>query len=487
MRVNADRTITVDETIQILPSQPGALSLVVAERPEGSHKVQYLVNHANLTVDKNTTVLNVQTTADGNLLANIPAEPTKGVLQIHVNYSALGVFTDKSGGSLGARSTLSWNLVPTHWNSKIESGLLEVGYPAGAVPAYTGATSGKGTSKITIEKTANTAFTGSVANFNVSEVRDGITLQPGSVDPDAGLHLLIAFMRKDLKPAPSRLTPPSAASTSHGAAQQSAAGKGSGTSEHRPDGASPSPAKEPRPTRSYLLIALPLAVPLAFFLAFQRRLSFIRGHGFATSAVPEGIGPAEAGYLLEGALRLRHVLGAVSAVVRGQYSQPDSATINPADLGPVERRAIEILKRKPSASEQKEIKAFLAGAVPELQNVLIQNLVSLNMLDAPNTTTRFLPLGIAGVGALLTGAMALHNDTVLGGATTAVAVIITVILGLSVSPLTDRGVRVKLKVVGLHKFLTAHASQLKSGADPDYLEPLRPYAVAFGLASEDVF
>jgi len=486
MRINADRTITVDETILIVPSGTAAINLVVAEAPEGSRKVQYLVNRATTGSDKSSvTPLEVKPDSDGNLATSFPAGSLKGPVQIHVNYSVLGAFTDKSGGSLGARSTLSWDLVPTKWPSKIESGLLEVGYPTGAVPIYAGVNSGAGDARQAIEKSPNTAFTGAVSAFNVSEVRDGITLQPASIPASAGLHLLIAIARKDLKPAPEKLIPPVTLTVSHSAPQRGAKPQTGAAPTNRVQTlARTAPSKQ---GMTLWMVALPLLVPIAFFFIFSKRLSFMTGHGYATSAVPEGVGPAEAGYLLEGSLKVRHVLGAVSAVVAGHYSQPDSATIDPAAIGPVERKAIEILKRRTATGDTKEIKVFLSGSMQDLQSILIQNLISLNMLESPSTAGRFGPLLGSLVALAITGAVSVNNDTAVGGVVTGLAVILTATLLYSLGSLSQRGVKAKLKVMGLHRFLTAHAQELKSGTDLDYLAPLKPYAVAFGLAKEDQF
>lgn len=485
MRINPDRTITVDETVQLVPSANGAINnLAVAEAPAGSRKVQYLVNRATIGTDKNLQPLTVKPDGNGNLVVSLPAGTVNGPIQLHVNYSVLGAFTDKSGGTLGARSTLSWNLVPTSWPSKIESGLLEIGYPAGVVPVYTGANSGTGGERMAVEKSPNTAFSGDLSKMNVSEVRDGVTLQPPSIPAKAGLHLLIAIARKDLKPAPKKLT---LAGTPAAVPKPSRSDRGERLVGNKPGTAATAPKAPAKKKSSLWMLVLPLAVPIAFFLVFAKRLKFMSGHGYATSAVSEGIGPAEAGYLLEGSLKVRHVLGALSAVVAGHYSQPDSATINPAAIGPVERRAIEILKRRTTIEDDKEVKTFLNGYLHELQSILTQNLISLSMLETPSPPARFGPLMGALVLLAITGALSIRNDLAIGGVVTLAALIITVFLALSLSSLTQRGVKAKLKVIGLHKFLLAHVQELKSGTEVDYLVPLKPYAVAFGLAKEDTF
>ncbi len=484
MRVNQDRTITVDETIQIVPSGNGAINdLAVAEAPSGFKKVQYLVNRATIGNEKTTQPLTVKPDGNGNLVVSLPAGTVNGSTQLHVNYSVLGTFTDKSGGTLGARATLSWNMVPTSWPSKIESGLLEIGYPAGVVPVYTGANSGTGSDHVAVEKSPNTAFSGDVSKLNVSEVRDGVTMQPPSLPPKAGLHVLIAIARKDLKPAPKKL---GAVGTTSAPARPPRRDRDDRPALFKPPVVAAPKKAAPKKQMSAWVVGLPLVVPIVFFLLFAKRLKFMSGHGYATSAVSEGIGPAEAGYLLEGSLKVRHVLGALSAVVAGHYSQPDSATIDPAAIGPVERRAIEILKRRSTINDAKEVRTFLSGYIQELQSILTQNLVSLSMLETPSPAAKFGPFVGALVLLLITGALSIRNNLAIGGTVTLVALIVTAFLALSLSSLTQRGVRAKLRVVGLHKFLSAHAQELKSG-EADYLIPLKPYAVAFGLAKEDAF
>jgi hypothetical protein len=481
MRINADRTITVDETIQLVPLDSGPVGdLVVAESPPNSRNVHYLVNRATIG-DKTASPLVAKPDDNGDLVVSIPTSASNGPVQIHVNYSVLGAFTDRSGGTLGPRSTLSWNLVPTSWPSKIENSLLEVGYPTGVVPVYTGANMGSDGSRASIEKSPDSAFTGSVSTFNVSEVRDGIQLQPASIATKAGMHLLIAISRKDLKPAPAKLVPPPVPVVSHSAPPSSSHTKPATGTTKPSRTAPPQPKTEP----GAWMLGLPAAVPVIFFFAFYRRLKFTTGHGFATSAVPEGVGPAEAGYLLEGSLKTRHVLGAISAVVGGRYSQPDSATIDPAAIGPVERKAIELLKNRSSISDPKEIKTYLNGYLQELQGLLTQNLVSLNLLDTPSQVGRYGPILGAVVALVVTGGVAMNDDMDIGGAVTLGAVLVTAWLLFSLSSLTKRGLKAKLRVMGLHKFLSAHASELKSDAEPEYLSTLKPFAVAFGLAKED--
>jgi hypothetical protein len=81
----------------------------------------------------------------------------------------------------------------------------------------------------------------------------------------------------------------------------------------------------------------------------------------------------------------------------------------------------------------------------------------------------------------------MRQDLTPGAVISVIAVVVTAYLAFSLSSLTQRGVRAKLKVIGLHKFLMAHSQELKSEAQEDYLKNLRPYAVAFGLAKEDAF
>jgi hypothetical protein len=351
------------------------------------------------------------------------------------------------------------------------------------VPVYTGANSGTGARKLTVEKSPNTAFTGDIGKLNVSEVRDGVTLQPPSLAAKSGLHVLIAISRKDLKPAPSKLPLQGAPQTGR---PERGNHRGDHTAPVKPT-ATASPGPAPAKHVSKLVLALPLLVPVAFFLVFAKRLKFMSGHGYATSAVPEGVGPAEAGYLMEGSLKVRHVLGALSAVVAGHYSHPDSATIDPAAIGPVERRAIEILKRRTTIEDNKEIKTFLSGYLHELQTILLQNLRSLNMLEEVSPTSRYSPSLLAGVLLALTSTESMRQDLTPGAVISIIALAATGYLAYSLSSLTQRGVRAKLKVIGLHRFLLAHAQELKSDAQEDYLKTLRPYAVAFGLAKEDAF
>ena len=479
LKINSNRTLTVDETIQIVPSGSAPLTgIVLAEAPSGSHKIQFLVSRSTAGTGTTPTDLTVQT-QDDKVVADLPPTSGSSPVQIHVNYSVLGTFTDHSGGTLGSRSTMSWNIVPSSWPSSIESSLLEVEYPDKSTPLYVGATTDDGSSRSSIEKTQNTAFSGKLDAFDVSEGSDGITMKPPSGIPaKAGMHLLIAISKKDLKAAPARLsaepttrknTPPTNPSQQR--------------DSHKP--APVSQDKQSTKDSSTLLLLLPLFPPLMFFFIYLKRFAFLRGKSFPTSAVPEGLGPAEAGYILDGALRARHVLGALSVLADGGLSKHGSATVDQNTLGPLEKRALEIISRRSTTADPKQLRTFLNGSLQDLQTVVIQNLGAKNLLYPSAKRGRIIP----GLSLLLTLAIAGYFST---GQDLAKGLIFTVlgiaagsILIYSLSPLTQNGARVFQRIAGLDKFLCAHVEDFNAPEGAGYLEHLRPFAIAFGVAKEE--
>jgi hypothetical protein len=477
LKVNSDRTLTVDETVTIVPTGKPLNNLVVAEAPSGSHTIHFLVSRANLG-NAATSAAQPVKVQDDQITTNLPATTGTTPVQFHINYSVLGAFSERSGGELGARSTMSWNLVPPSWPSAIESSLLEVEYPDKSVPVYVGANTVADGKTAAIEKHQDTAFSGKMDAFNVSEGSNGITMQPSSGIPaNAGMHLLIAIPKKYLKPAPASLTvkpPPKPAASKP-------------TTHDKAPVAAPVVASKPAAPKeaNALLLILPLFPPVLFFFLYLKRFAFLRGRAFPSSAVPSGVGPAEAGYILEGSLKVRHVIGALSAIADGGQSKHGSATVSADSIGPVEMRALEIIKRRSSTTDPSQLRTFLSGSLQDLQSVVVHNLDLQDLLYPSEKRSKVVPAVSLTLALALAGFFAYRQDEMKGLLFTGLGVVLSALLVYSLSPLTQKGARVYQKVAGLDRFLSAHSTEFKAAEGADYLEYLRPYAIAFGAAKEE--
>lgn len=473
----ANRTVTVDETIDLY-FPPGATApdeLVLAEAPTGSRPVQFLISRATIggAGGPNTDIH--PTTAKDRITYKLTSGQASDRVELHVNYSVLGAFTDRSGGSLGNRSTMSWNIVPADWPTSIESGLFEMEYPGTALPLYVGINSGDGGGRLSVTKTRDTAFSGSVSALNVSETHDGVTVQPTSgIAEGAGLRVLVAFSREDLTAAPAKLSAPSPPTP-----KPAAKTKPIQTPPTKPAATQSEPAKP-----GLWPVFLPLVPGVVFLVLYWKRLSPFGKHTYPTSAVPEGVGPAEAGFLLEGHLKQRHLLGSIAAIVNELPTIKGEPAASEENLfGPTERRLVEIFEKKQAPLSTKEIHSTINVYHQELSNVVANSLAQKGLLFPSAKRSKWTP----GVSLLLSLAVAcgysIYLDQQRGGIFSALGVLLSLFLLWRLSPLTPKGVRAHRRVAGLNRFLYASAKEFNNGA-AEYMEPLKPFAIAFGVLTE---
>ena len=210
VKMNDDRTATVDETIDLAFEQGntgGISNLVVAESAAGRPS-EYSILKETLVVGQETIPILVKPTSRGSIVASLPASALQNVTsaQLHVAYRVKGAFVDRIGGDLGARSTFTWDVIPATWPTDIASSSIELENAPGIAPLYIGGITAMGGVRAVVEKRGEAAFTGSTTRLRADEVSTGVIISPAeSIPPETGFRLLVALPSADLKQAPDKL------------------------------------------------------------------------------------------------------------------------------------------------------------------------------------------------------------------------------------------------------------------------------------------
>lgn len=486
VKLESNRTATIDETIDLALEQGstgGIRGLVVGEAATGAKKISFLV--AKAILQAGAQVLPLDVAASGNtLVANIPADALQNQtkVELHLNYSVLGSFVDRTGGKLGKRSTFTWNAIPTRWPNPVLAGSIEVQSPESAAPVYTGGTIGPQHINVNVDKTLDAAFAGDTSALKVSSQDSTTVFQPVQTVPAGeGFRLMVALPVTNLQPAPDKLAPPPAPIVS--SAPTTAVHHGVS------NGGAALPAKTPLPPNPWAALA-PLAVPVLFLLFQYRRFTFTHGHGFPTSTVPANLGPAEIGILLDEHIRMRHVMGTMSdladrgviklsPVEGGQTVQ--IAAANPEELTSLERRLLQLLSQKAPPLTSKDLNSLFDGARLDLEGRARERLVETHLLFPSTKWGRGLPGLLALIALGLTGLVAIRAGLPYFIASMAISVVALGLLVKTLSRLTLKGISALDKSLGLRKYI---AAEIQAGA-ADTLRSLRPYAIAMGLLAPE--
>lgn len=482
-----NRTATVDATIQLAiqaGSTGGISDLVLAEK-SGAGSPRYAVARATVLIGQDQKPLATSVTDQGSLVTNLDAATLSNAstVQIHINYTAAGEFADRSGGTLGNRSTLTWNVIPSTWPTDIDSSSIEVEYPNGIPPLYVSATVNPGGSRTILEKRAGSEFTGSISRMKADENPNGAVFTPNDAIPaQSGFRLMVALPSENLKPAPARLTVPS----------QPAPPVSTPPKVSRPTTTAGVPPQTSAPQSHDLLLSLlPLLPPILFLLLYFNRFSWVPLKGYPTSAVPDGIGPAEAGYLVDGALTGQHLLGTLTqmadyGLVRlpaGGPLQISSSAQN--GCGAFEKRLISTLSSPGTPADMQDLKRRLATRTQELEPTLVQSLSRQGVLSGGmrraqlwTALSLLLAIVIADVAAIPAGG-------ILGIVCAVIGFVLSILLFAFLRPITRKGLNTARKVAGLKAFIAANQDEFQGDFSGTGFRQLVPYAIAFGVVSGD--
>jgi hypothetical protein len=477
VKLNNDRTATIDETIQVSAESgaQGSIQDLVIAHPGPNDGIQYLVSKATLTSRGQLKHIDVRPNDRGDLVAYAPADDLVGNAELHVNYSVLGAFADHSGGGLGRRSTVTWNVIPANWSSPIDTSTVEIQYPSGATPVLVSAGIGPRSNNLTVEKRLNNPFSGSTA-VTVDDNATGATFHvPQGITASQGLRLIVALPTAGLSPAPDHLTAPAPTVPPPAPAVNRATGPSGG--------AKPAPVASNPPVRSSFLLLLPFLAPVLFYLLNAKRFTWAMNSSYPSSIVPAGVGPAEAGYLLEGKLKQRHLHGCLALL--GEYGvlKPGASPHATKQIGPVEASILAVLNQKGAFGPQ-EARAAVNKSLHDLDLVVRKSIDSLNLLDPSAARAKAIPAVFLALAIILATAYtasagmmpALGAGIIAAGAGAA--------LLWHLSPLTKNGAATRKKVVGLKRFLASEAKEF--ARQPDHLSELRPYAISLGVIADSV-
>jgi len=463
VKMNDDRTATVDETIELKGDQAkaeGVPNLVIAESGAGRPS-EYTVLKQELTMGQNTIPLVVKPTERGNLVAVVPAGAlaTGSAFQMHISYRVKGGFIDKSGGDLGRRATFTWNVIPASWPTDIAASSVEVEDAAGIAPLYVGAKTDLAGVRAVVERRGEENFTGSTSRLRSDIVSTGVIISPSeAISAGSGFQIIVALPRDSLKQPPATMPQVEAqAVQANVKPTQSVPPKGT-PAKH---GAKPSPKGK----EDLTLLLLPLLPPLLFLLLYFRRFSWMPLRGYPTSAIPEGITPAEAGYLVDGALTGQHLLGTLAQLAdHGFIKLPIGGPmqVSPTaqnSCGAFEKRLLNSLTQNSAPADMTDLKKRLSIRTNDLEPKLVQSLSKQGVLSGGMKRSQLWAAVSLILAEALTDYYGIVSGNYVAAGIAAAGMLACLTLISFLRPITRKGLGTARRVAGLRRFIMANETE----------------------------
>ncbi|MCO5297650.1 MAG: DUF2207 domain-containing protein [Fimbriimonadaceae bacterium] len=485
-----DRTVEIEETISVrfLERQHGLLRNIPFRTQGGGRvrEVRYDLLSTELKRGGSWAPVPAQQSNQGGDWALRIGDANRwesGRVSYRIRYRVQGALTRfETDANIGPHDELFWNVLPTDWPTSIRQATVDVGFPKVEGSVRARVLVGARGSRDGGELERGGKFVGNAPLVDLSypspttlRVRIKRTLQPHE-----GATLVLGLPLEAFEAPP----PPS----SH------PEGQGGDTSD--PAGFIPTPDPLPyeRLPSNPLGFVIPLIPAGLFWWLYKDHFKRNPGPLVVRYEAPEGVGPIEAGYLMDGKVDPGDIVGAIVGLAQkgaGRLIHADEgiqfevgSLEGAKNLTPSDRRLFEALEPFGPIVTADLLEGAFAESYRDLNNgagreMAARGWARANRTEGCGCIVLCLVLFVAASAGFLFAGL----PVLLG---LAAAVVVGFIAVVRTDLLTPEGAKVRHALRGLEEFIArAHKKELNYLVDrvPDQalFEELLPFAIAFGL------